>query len=68
LKHPDFDSLPKGLKKRIVELHPSDYQSWVHKEIPALDGHSIIETINSEDGMVKLNQYLRKIESYLGIS
>lgn len=66
MKYSDFDNLPNGIKKRIMELNPRDYQTWVHLAIPALNDLSIIETINSDNGMVKLNQYLRKIESYLG--
>ncbi len=67
MKYSDLDDLPNGIKKLIMELHPRDYQEWVHESIPALDDLSIIETINSDNGMAKLNQYLRKIESYLGI-
>jgi hypothetical protein len=66
LEYKDFDSLPNGIKKRLIELHPNDHDEWVHEAIPALNGRSIIDTINSENGMTELNQYLRKVESYLG--
>jgi hypothetical protein len=63
----NFDSLPNGIKKRIMELHFDDYQEWVHESIPALNNQSIISTINTDNGLEKLCEYLLKIESYLGI-
>jgi hypothetical protein len=66
-KYTDYDSLPSGIKKRIMELHPHDFQEWVHELIPALNNRSIIDTINTNNGMTDLYQYLKKIESYLGI-
>jgi hypothetical protein len=66
VRYLDFESLPATIKKRIVELHPRDYKTWVYESIPALNDHSIIETINADNGIVQLNKYLRRIESYLG--
>ena len=28
---------PSGIQKRIIELHPHDFQEWVHELIPALN-------------------------------
>jgi hypothetical protein len=67
-KYTDYNSLPSGIQKCIAELHPHDYQKWVHELIPALNNRSIIDTINTDNGMVELYQYLKKIESYLGVA
>jgi len=36
-KYTDYNSLPSGIQKRIIELHPHDFQEWVHELIPALN-------------------------------
>lgn len=63
----NYESLPERIKERIKTLHPRDYEEWVYVSIPALNNLSIIQTINTENGIVELNKYLNRIESYLGI-
>ena len=67
MKYKDFDSLPLGIQERVKVLHPNDYKDWIKEAIPALKGQSIIEVINEDDGMVKISQYLNKVEGYLSI-
>jgi hypothetical protein len=65
MKYTCFDDLPKGMQTRVIALHPRDYVEWVSKEVPALDGKSLIDTLNQEDGYGRIMRYLGKIEGYL---
>jgi len=63
-KYRCFDDLPRGLQNRLMTLHPSDYDEWVDKSIPALANKSILETLNDDGGYKKIAQFLQRVEGY----
>ncbi len=66
MRYTSFEDLPKGIQKRVVSIHPYDYNEWVKMPVPALVGKSVIDTMNEENGYRMLAQYLAKVEGYLG--
>jgi hypothetical protein len=65
MKYTCFEDIPKGIQARVIALHPRDYVEWVKKGVPALEGKSVIDTLNQEGGYGRVMQYLGKIEGYL---
>lgn len=61
----NFYDFPKGIQNRVKSLHPSDYEEWVFKKIPALSDKSLLEILNEKDGYKKAVEYLGKVEGYL---
>ena len=60
-----FSDLPKGVQKRIMLIHPHDYDEWVKSAVPALDDRSVIDAMNKEGGYARVVQFLGKVEGYL---
>jgi hypothetical protein len=65
MKYKCFDDIHKGIQQRIIAIHPHDYEEWVKQPVPALDGKSVLDTLNEEEGYRKIVQYLSKVEGYL---
>ncbi|MCC5847623.1 MAG: hypothetical protein JJU29_05955 [Verrucomicrobia bacterium] len=61
----NFHDLPIGVQNRVKALHPTDYEKWVFKKVPALSDKSLIEVLNEDDGYRKAVEYLGKVEGYL---
>lgn len=59
-----FDDLPKEIQRRVIALHPDDFERWIKLAIPALTNKSVIETINEEDGYRRVVQFLGRVEGY----
>lgn len=61
----DFATLPDGVKQVVKRMRPNDYESWVHEPVAALDGKSLIDTMNIEDvGEATVTEYLKRVEGY----
>jgi hypothetical protein len=65
MKYRTLSDLPHHIRKRILGLSQPDPEQWVLKTIPALGNQSIIETMNSEGGEVKIVDYIGRLEGYL---
>lgn len=67
MKYTDYYSLPIAVQQRIRVLHPDNYVNCVLNKVPALKNKSIIEVMNSEDGLCLIMKFLCKAESLVGI-
>ena len=56
-----FSELPQWIQVKIKELGVADPDNWVYRQIPALDGRSVIELLNANDGEDLLRSYFAKV-------
>jgi hypothetical protein len=61
-----LSSVPKIVLKKVCLIAPDDPIGWMNAKMPALNGKSIIETLNEPDGLEKVLEVLGKIEGYFG--
>ena len=58
---------PEQLRERIKQLYGfGKAEEWMKSPVPALDGKSILETMNGWDGETKVEEHIGKVEGYLG--
>ena len=56
-----FSQLPPWDQVKITELGVADTESWIQRQIPALGGRSVIETLQANDGENVLRGYFAKV-------
>lgn len=56
-----FSQLPPWVQAKIKELGVADAESWVQRQIPALGGRSVIETLQANEGENILRGYFAKV-------
>lgn len=62
-----FESLPDEIQSRIKTLiEPTDPEAWVKKAIPALDGRTFLDVVNSDGGDQIVAQYFGRVEAFEG--
>jgi hypothetical protein len=61
-KYAGFDDLPKWLQKRIAEVFPSDPRGFVRHPVPALQGKSILEVMNTSEGLAEVRAFVNRVE------
>ncbi len=60
-KYQSFESLPSWAQNAIVKFCNDNGTDWVFRKIPALDGKTFLEVINSEGGEEKVKNYFRTL-------
>jgi len=66
-KYDMFHDIPENIRLRLAAFSsPERREAWINKPVAALGGRSILETLNSEEGEKKLDEYLLKIEGHFG--
>ena len=60
-KYDSFVSLPMWAKNAILKFCSDDGDTWATKPIPALDGKSFVEVMNSDGGEAKARSYLKNV-------
>jgi len=65
LSYDGFGSLPEDVQQRIrTVIEPADPVSWVQTPIPALEGKTFLDVINSADGKAAVADYFAKVEAF----
>lgn len=54
-----FDDLPPEFREAVLRVGEPDAAAWVLQPIPALDGRSLIDTMNEPGGTEQVRLFLR---------
>ncbi len=66
-KYKTFSEIPEDFQRRLLPFKgDGDPDIWLKEPVPALEGRSILQTLNSWGGEKKVEEYLLKIEGYFG--
>ena len=60
-----IEDLPGYIKNSICEFRPDDAETWVFKEVPALENESVLAVMNKgEDEQKRVYEYWNKVIGY----
>lgn len=62
----DWERLPEWIKVKVEKLGVDDKDQWIHRQIPALGGKSIVKLSHSLYGRFLIRRYFNKVISRFG--
>lgn len=61
-----FDDLPPEFREAVLRVGEPDTAAWVLQPIPALDGRSLIDTMDEPGGTERVRLFLARVTEKFG--